>query len=411
MGCKATTNNKNHGAVAEEKISKDSVRVSYIYNGAEQGTEHRNLDEKLLEILHEKLKGNINSSENGKISLGDIEKELLASKETSIRSLINPDNKQSGQTAVVKEENGKVIIQITLHGLQQLAANIEEAYQKTQLLAKPISETENKVAIFDKNANTTSFELIKTADGTKLYSESSAYCNGENRLYVSGGQENKQKLDTIYEIDLLTKEAFVPKTKLSHPRDFHSMIYIPNNYIFIVGGRGVLKVEYYSLAKKEVFPHSDLNEERIEPTLVVVNNTYLYAFTRFNYIEGTADTFERINLRTNQKKWEYVTPKFDFEVTDQIFTSYYFGVSYHSAGHLIFVGGDSVNDQDKCYLYDYENDTLKSSEVANQQLEFGERFFYPLLAGNNFSIPNFESEDLKIVRYVVNEGLKFGNDA
>jgi hypothetical protein len=411
MGCKATTNNKHHAVAANEKPSKDSVRVSFRYNGIEQGTENRNLDDKLLEVIQEKLKGKVNFTENGKFSLGQIEKELLESKDTSIRSLINPDDKQSGHSAVLKEEDGKVVIQITLHGLQQLAANIEAAYNKTNIIAKPLADTENKIVIYDSKTKKSSFEQLVSADGARIYSDSSAYCNGENHLYVSGGQKNKEKSDSFYDVDLVTKKVFSPKTKLSQPRDFHSMIYIPNNYVFIVGGRGVLKVEYYSLAKKEILPHSDLNEERIEPSLVVVNNTYLYAFTKFNFLEGKVDTFERINLRSNEKKWEYITPKPDIDITEQLKTHYYIATSYHSAGQIIFVGGDGVEENEKCYLYDYQNNLIKLSDVPNQQFEFGERFLLPLQAGNNYMIPNFESEDFKLVRYVANEGIKVGTDA
>jgi hypothetical protein len=413
MGCKSTTN-KQHAIVADEKPSKDIVKVTFKYNGREEGSEEHNLDDKLIAIIQEKLKGKVDLSQNGKYNLADIERELLASKDASIRTILNSEDNKSGHTAVLKEENGKVVIQIFLHGLQHLAVNFEEAYNKTNIIAKPLAEDEQKVAIFDESTNKIVFEKLALPDGEKLFTDSSAYCNGNNRLYISGGQVNKNVIDTIYEFDLVTKEVHVPNTKLSQPRHLHSMIYVPNNYVFIVGGPHTKKVEYYNTVKKEVFPHSELQEERIEPTLVVVNNTYLYAFTRFFYRDDVEDTFEKINLRSNQKEWEKFRPKFDFEVTGHIFTHNYFGVSYHTPGHLIFIGGDGINEEDKCYVYEHENDTIKNSEVANQQLEFGEKFFYPLKQGNNFMIPNFELEKVNILRYVAGQGItpiEFKDDA
>ena len=400
MGCKSTTNKQS-----------DSVKVTIRYNGRDQGTERYTLDEKLLSIINEKLEAKLDIP-GGKINLEEIEKELLSEEDEGIKNLLSVDENKTGRTAVLKEENGKIIISITLHGLQNISNDIHEFYQKTHLISKPLAEDELKMAVFDEKTNSILFEKLASSTDEKVFTDSSAYCNGDNHLYISGGQSNKQVLDTIHDVDLVTKKVTSLNTKLSHPRDLHSMIFIPNCYVFIVGGRGVKKVEYYHVNKKEIFPHSDLNEERIEPTLAVINNTYLYAFTRFFYHEGQVDTFEKINLKTSKKVWDLVTPKLDPELTGQVFTHNYFAVSYHTPGHLIFLGGE-CNQDDKCYLYDYEEDALKKSEIDNKEYEFGEKFFYPLHEGNNYLIPNFELPGVTILRYAASEGItaiKFEND-
>jgi hypothetical protein len=409
MGCKSTTN--KHLASADENQS-DSVKVTIRYNGKDQGTERHSLDDKLLSVINEKLKSKL-GLEDGKFNLEEIEKELLAEDDEGIKNLLSVDENKTGRTAVLKEENGKIIICITLHGLQNISNHVEEFYNKTHLIGKPLSEDELKMAIFDEKTNSILFEKLASSAGGKVFTDSSAYCNGDNHLYISGGNANRQLLDTIYDVDLVKKEVHPLNSRLSQPRDLHSMIFIPNCYVFIVGGRGIKKVEYYHISKKEVFPHSDLNEERIEPTLAVVNNTYLYAFTRFFYHEGQVDTFEKINLKTSKKVWDLVTPKLDPELIGDVFTNNYFAVSYHTPGHLIFIGGE-CNEDDKCYLYDYEQETLRLSDIPNQPFEFGEKFFYPVHEGNNFLIPNFELPGVTILRYVANDGItaiKFENDA
>jgi len=396
MGCKSTTN--KHRFAAE---GKETVKVTFKYNGIEEGVQNYNLDDRFLEVIQEKLKGR----GHDRVNLAEIEKELLASKEASIRELVNTEENKGGQYTVVKEVDGKVVIQIFLTGLKNLATNFEEAYNKANYLAKPLGEDEQKAVIFDQDTQMLTFEKLALSDGDKAYSDSSAYCNGYDILYISGGHFNRTVVDTIYEFDLKTKQIFIPKTRLSQPRNLHSMIYVPNNYVFIVGGQNTKKVEFYNTVRKEVFSHSELQEERIEPTLVVVNNSFLYAFTRFFYRDGIEDTFERINLRSSQKEWEKFRPKFNFELNDQIFTHNYFGVSYHIPGHVIFLGGDSVNQDDNCYIFDHENNTLKKSDVQNRALEFGEKFFYPLKQGNNFMIPNFEVNNVNILRYVSGQGI------
>ena len=408
MGCKSTSN--KHRFAADETLGKETVKVTFKYNGIEEGVQNHNLDDKFIEVIQEKFKGRV----DGKLNLAEIEKELLATKETSIRSLVNTEENKSGHYTVVKEVDGKVVIQIFLPGLQNLAANFEEAYNKANYLARPLGEDEQKVVIFDEDTQKLTFEKLALPDGDKAYTDSSAYCNGNDRLYISGGQVNRTVVDTIYEFDLNTKQILVPNTRLSQPRNLHSMIYVPNNYVFIVGGQNTKKVEYYNTVRKEVFPHSELQEERIEPTLVVVNNSFLYAFTRFFYRDGVEDTFERINLRSNQKEWEKFRPKFDLEVNDQIFTHNYFGVSYHAPGQVIFLGGDGVNEGDKCYVYSHENNILIKSNVPNKAAEFGEKFFYPIKQGNNFLIPNFEVNNVNILRYVAGQGItsiEYKNDA
>jgi len=398
--CKSTTNKQS-----------GSAKVTIFYNGKDHGTEIYTLDEKLMAIINDKLEAKLGLP-GGKLNLEEIEKELLNEEDEDIKELLMFDENKTGRTAVLKEENGKIRITITLHGLQNISNDIHEFYKKTHLIAKPLSEDELKMAVFDEKTNSILFEKLASSAGEKIFTDSSAYCNGDNHFYISGGKVNRVALDTIYDVNLVDKKVTTLKAKLSHPRDLHSMIFIPNLYVFIVGGHGVKTVEYYNIAKKEVFPHSELNEERIEPTLAVVNNTYLYAFTRFFYHEGKVDTFEKINLKTSKKVWDLVTPKLDPELTGEVFTHNYFAVSYHTPGVLIFLGGESDQDE-KCYLYDYEQDLLKKSEIDNQRYEFGEKFFYPLNEGNNYLIPNFELPGVTILRYAASEGIspiKFEND-
>ena len=59
----------------------------------------------------------------------------------------------------------------------------------------------------------------------------SAYCNGFNNLYLSGGEDS---LNNFWAINL--KENIINDPIYMHPKKNHSMIYIPKSTVFIVDG-------------------------------------------------------------------------------------------------------------------------------------------------------------------------------
>ena len=67
------------------------------------------------------------------------------------------------------------------------------------------------------------------------FCSSSAYCNGNNHLFISGGErDNGELIDNFWEIDL--KEQIIAEPVKIIPKKNHSMIFIPDKYVFIVGG-------------------------------------------------------------------------------------------------------------------------------------------------------------------------------
>ena len=147
-----------------------------------------------------------------------------------------------------------------------------------------------------------------------------AYCNAKGYLYISGG-ENEQnsdpdktiaKYNDFFYIDLNKLDENKDKIiinelpNLNESRTWHSMIYIPYKYIFIVGGSNTKSVEIYNMDTNEINIDSELNEFRSECTLCLVNNMYLYAFCGFLIHQEYNITIERCNLLKEKRKWEYV---------------------------------------------------------------------------------------------------------
>ena len=115
----------------------------------------------------------------------------------------------------------------------------------------------------------------------KTVNQFSAYCNALNKLYISGGElSNNIITDSFLSIDLtqVQQNIFVPTQlcNLRKKRYWHSMIYIPEKYIFIIGGPNEVDVELYDMEKNVSVIDSRLNTDRCEPSLILVNEKYLY---------------------------------------------------------------------------------------------------------------------------------------
>ena len=98
---------------------------------------------------------------------------------------------------------------------------------------------------------------------------------------------------------------------------------------------------YYLYDKNEFDSWADLNEERIEPALCVVNDTFIYAFSNLRNNNDKL-TFEKTNLR-KKPIWEIIEPILP---SDLIFTQKFFGTCYNYKNkNVIFFGGKIFHSQ------------------------------------------------------------------
>ena len=235
----------------------------------------------------------------------------------------------------------------------------------------------------------------------------SAICNGKNRLFISGGEiqkdpslnEKNEILKDFYMIDLLnTKDHEIEPIKLKNliePRTWHSMIYVPPKYIFIIGGTNSNTVELYDIDNDEISIDSELCEQRNECTLCLVNNIYLYAFSGFILHHTFINSIERCNLRKELREWEYV----DFELKNNInFNPSFFGIGYFGDDKLILLAGNEDPDEkNQNYVYTFKNDgkdTLEEySQLNNDFMNiYREKFYIPINEKNSINIPLITNE-------------------
>ena len=207
-----------------------------------------------------------------------------------------------------------------------------------------------------------------------------AYCNAKGLLYFSGGEseitndldKTSLKCNDFFALDLTTltndKLEINELPNLNEPRTWHSMIYVPNKYIFIVGGSNTKSVELYDIEQKKLTKDSELNEIRCECTLCLVNNMYLYAF--FGFV---------LHLS-------------------------FFGISYFKDNELLLIGGND-NDNERRNDYHYiisqnegEKDIIKeyNCELTENNIVFRDKLFSPISENSSINIPVFVGENIRI---------------
>ena len=258
-----------------------------------------------------------------------------------------------------------------------------------------------------------------------------AYCNAKNCLYFSGGEkeqpyekeDNSLPYDEFICIDLTelstnkNKLVINKLNNLINPRTWHSMIFVPNKYIFIVGGSNTKSVELYDIDEKKLTEDSELNEIRCECTLCLVNNTYLYAFYGFLLHQDYNNSIERCNLLKEERKWENINVIENCAVK---FKPSFFAISYFLNDNLLLIGGnDTGEDERNDYIYKFGKEENQKDEIEDYKFElkenlniFKDKLFMPLDNNKAVNIPLIIGGEIKVIILDTENGevTSFNND-
>ena len=391
--------------IEKEKIKK--VKISIIDLDKNENILNLSFDENLLlKDICDKINYDKNKDYN---ILNENDEEINNKKEMKIKEIfpninnINLKIKYSGLEIPqnIKNsyiENTKFIGSLILDNLEYLGISILNISNEKMLTYHYSNE---------KNKELRKFNLF------------SAICNGKNNLYISGGENNGSEcLSDFYEINLanVNKENIQMRklTNLIEGRTWHSMIYIPNKYIFIVGGIGNKNVELYDIENNIIQKDSELNEERSECSLCMVNDIYLYAFCGFLIHQNFTNSIERCNLRKQIRKWEMVNYKLENNV---IFNPSFFGVGYYKDKILLLGGNENNEEKNDNYIISIgingNEDSIEDFSSNEQFINvYREKFFIPFnndysliipLISNNSQVLFLNNEEGKITRKEYND--------
>ena len=302
---------------------------------------------------------------------------------------------------------------------KHLSSNMEEyIINNTIFIGKPII---NGLGYYIYKKNTSQLKVVNIEESMKkikinYFSSISAYCNANNYLYIYEGTNMMNNTFTskftrksscnfnnnkFIRINLINEEIQIVSIKFPR-RILHSMIFIPEKYIFIIGGKykkEIKDVLIYKIKKDnysyEKYPHL-LPYELLEPSLIMINNKFLYAF------ENSKEIFKVVKCNISN-----ISPFEDIKLkNEQIIGQKFFGVIPKiSKNRILFLGGqflDSSNNMSlKNYEFDYNTNELILTNIDYKKFEFIEKTFIPLDKNNYMQITEFKINNEYIPKIII----------
>ena len=288
-----------------------------------------------------------------------------------------------------------------------------EDYEIINIIGKPISDP-FQIYTFEIKSQIIKIIKFKKEEqiqqlGLDKFGPESAYCNGNDFLYISGtiDQESDKAIGQFWIFDL-DKKIFDNPIYMN-PKKNHSMIYIEKK-VYIVGGDDI-ETMFYDVDKKEIRHSADLNYKRFEPSLIKHNN-FLFCFdTSQKYLNNTENifNFEKLDLYSESAEWEIIKPEISKNIVNSIFSQKFFGIVEDYKENIIFVGGVYDNDNKENDLSnnkDYKNlqyntsiNMIEKSDTEFKEISFSEKTFLPYDDKIYYLLPNFNKRAPKIVYF------------
>ena len=296
----------------------------------------------------------------------------------------------------------------------KLKKDKEKDLEIGEIFGKPLFEPFKILMVQKKpkmNINTKSYnENMVLESQLNKSSIESAYCNGNNHLFISGGVDPSTRgvLGLFWVIDLKSENLNQPVKMM--PKKNHSMIY-GDKKVFIVGGADE-NTSYYDIESKTINNLGNLNIKRFEPSLIKHDN-YLFCFDSARKSSNEKYSLEKINLdNLEQPIWEIIFPNLSPSIREIIYNQKFFGLVEDYKQNIIFLGGLYDNTPAKNFednnsnmmkimntRYNITKNIMDISDIPFQEISLSEKTFLPLDDKIFFIIPNFPKRSPKIVYY------------
>ena len=310
--------------------------------------------------------------------------------------------------SIVNEDTNKIYFMSQIKPISE-KGNLEN--DTSIIIGKPFSDP-FEILIFESKKKVIKTRLYNKEKikeiGLDKYGVDSAYCNGNNHLYISGGmdQSTQESIGLFWDIDLINNIFNVPIKMF--PKKNHSMIYIEKK-VFIIGGEDV-NTSFYDEEDKDIKQWSNLNYRRFEPSLIK-HGDYLFCFdTSKKYVNNFSNefNFEKINLKSKSAEWELVSPQISPDICNSVFSQKFFGIVEDLNENIIFVGGmmdkndkknDINNNESMNFQYNINNNIIEKSNIEFKEISFNEKTFLPLNYNTYFILPNFNKHSPKVIYF------------
>ena len=387
-----------------DKQNKNKIKISINYNDEPKKDCLINKNEKLSSIIKE-----LGLDEEADYDFYDSNNVLINDKiEEEISKIFN--NKKD------------ILLTIKQAYLKLAKDNRKFIQENTTLISTLTFNYSSSLGLFIYNTKTKqifSYEFsFEKYPFLQKINNFTSFCNSNNYLYISGGEDDKnnnQGQDFFIKINLEKIKSdeliYSNLVSLKNKRYWHSMIFIPEKYIYIIGGPGTKEIELYDIENNSFISFELLNYERCEPSLILVDNKYLYCICGFQLNNGFIDTIEKCNLSKRERKWEIVN--YQIKVGENIMADRSLIVSFFGVCYLknsIILIGDKENNKiiTPNYLIKPNHKDIDIIEeygyieVEDVRL-FSEKFFIPINENESIALP-FKKGEPKILILNNNDG-------
>ena len=221
------------------------------------------------------------------------------------------------------------------------------------------------------------------------FSKESAFCNSENELFMSGGSYNGKSLNYFWIV--LKKDYQILKKTMPMFKKYHSMLYIPDNFILIAGGDSLITF-IYDIENKQFIKWASMNKKHFQPGLII-SGDYAYAFSSLCDKKEENNYFERTDLTSKNPKWEKINPIFPNYLNKKYeFLSLFFGISKNLEDEILILGGEKNKSR---YKYNPIVNQIFLPDGKNFEVSFWDKTFYSINKNYRIGIPlNFAQEQV-----------------
>ena len=363
--------------IETQNAPKNSINNASIFSG------------KLIDVLNNE-KNNINNMNNTAVFGSTTEKKeeiVLSQKNQNLSAELNSNVStlsNNGNNSVPNGNNNPLPQLLEKQEINSNLANQKKSISvhfmypvfKKNLIKGAI----DKVTVQEMKINFSEFDSEDPV--LTEFPSGGAYCNYDNCLYFSGGQEYIKEASKLFlcvsKNDQTQNAKKLPAMKYSHWN--HSMV-ASKDKVYVIGGYNSNKCEVYDIASKTWSEIPDLKAPERQRSMLFIENNFLYCFMGLSQ-NGILDTVERLNLENIDAGWENII----VDNTDNVNLKFYGAgiIRMTQANKIFFIGGKKEKNKEEIFkksIYEFSFDDFKmtiSDFKIENDLEFVENKLYPI---------------------------------
>ncbi len=228
---------------------------------------------------------------------------------------------------------------------------------------------------------------INSLTGINYFLPECTWVNIDNKMYIQGGEDNKNPSKTFYLYDSI-KNNFMRLEDSFNGHLSHSL-FATNKFIYCIGGKTKLCERYnIETGTWQLLPNLLFIQQY--PVLYIHNN-YLYSFFGLNENGKEIDKIERINLKSPKKNWENVP----YIKNDCQLEMYGCGIIKLTNDIIYFIAGKDKNGvRSSVFEFNFSNFSASQTEFHLEEKAYFKESILPKLGietYGNFSIEEINS--------------------